>query len=199
MNTNIKYKSKSSSPLERLGEATYIVLLRGINVSGKNKIPMAVLRDLLKNLQFQSVQTYIQSGNIILESDKSKTAICEIIKEGILSKFGFEIPVIVRTIPEWQKAIEKYPFSTENEKIVAFTFLDRASEIKEIEIKNIGEDQYKINGDVVYLNCPSTFAKTKISNNVLEKKLQVIATTRNLRTTLKLLELSNSRLSKGKE
>ena len=80
MNTNIKYKSKISSPLERLGEATYIVLLRGINVSGKNKIPMADLRDLLNNLQFQNLQTYIQSGNIILESDKSKTAICEIIR-----------------------------------------------------------------------------------------------------------------------
>jgi len=192
-------KIENSSPLERLGEATYIVLLRGINVSGKNKIPMADLRDLLNSLQFQNVQTYIQSGNIILESDKSKTAIGEIIKEGILSKFGFDIPIIVRTTPEWQKAIENYPFSLENEKIVAFTFLDRKSEIKEIEINNIGEDQYKINGDVVYLSCPSTFAKTKISNNLLEKKLQVIATTRNLRTTLKLLELAQPSLPKGKE
>jgi len=189
MKTTIKHKSKSSSPLERLGEV-YIVLLRGINVSGKNKIPMADLRDLLDNLQFQNVQTYIQSGNIILKSDKSKTAICEIIKEGILSKFGFNISVIVKTIPEWQKAIEKYPFSTENEKIVAFTFLDRASEIKEIEIKNIDEDQYKLVDDVVYLYCPLGFGKTKLTNNILEKKLDVVATTRNLRTTLKLLELA---------
>ncbi|MGY8911136.1 MAG: DUF1697 domain-containing protein [Flavobacteriales bacterium] len=192
------HEIESTSPLERLGE-TFIILLRGINVSGKNKIPMLALRTLLNDLEFQNVQTYIQSGNIILESDKSKTAICEIIKEGILSKFGFDIPVIIRTILELKKTIENYPFPLENEKIVAFTFLDRASEIKEIEIKNTGEDQYKIKGDVVYLNCPSTFAKTKISNNVLEKKLQVIATTRNLRTTLKLLELSNSSLSKGKE
>ena len=191
-------KIESSSPLERLGEA-YIVLLRGINVSGKNKIPMVALRTLLNDLEFQNVQTYIQSGNIILESTSSKKEICQKINKGIKEKFGFEIPVIVRTISEWQKTIENYPFPLNNEKIVAFTFLDRASEIKEIEIKNIGEDQYKINGDVVYLNCPSTFAKTKISNNVLEKKLQVIATTRNLRTTLKLLELSNSSLSKGKE
>ncbi|AOW17206.1 hypothetical protein LPB03_06885 [Polaribacter vadi] len=191
-------KNESFSPLERLGEA-YIVLLRGINVSGKNKIPMVALRTLLDDLEFQNVQTYIQSGNIILESTFSKKEICQKIKKGIKEKFGFDIPVIVRTIAELKKTIENYPFPLNNEKIVAFTFLDRASEIKEIEIKNIGEDQYKINGDVVYLNCPSTFAKTKISNNVLEKKLQVIATTRNLRTTLKLLELANSSLSKGKE
>ena len=192
------HEIESSSPLERLGEA-YIILLRGINVSGKNKIPMLDLRTLLNDLEYQNVQTYIQSGNIILESTFSKNETSQRINKSIKEKFGFDIPVIVRTIPELKKTIENYPFSIENEKIVAFTFLDRSSEIKEIEIKNIGEDQYKINGDVVYLNCPSTFAKTKISNNVLEKKLQVIATTRNLRTTLKLLELSNSSLSKGKE
>ncbi|APZ44903.1 hypothetical protein BW723_00755 [Polaribacter reichenbachii] len=168
----------------------FIILLRGINVSGKNKIPMLDLRELLNSLGFQNVKTYIQSGNIILESSKTKSATCNTIRDAIKDKFGFNVPVIARTIPEWKKAIENYPFSTENEKIVAFTFLDKASEITEIEINNIGEDKYKINGDVVYLNCPSTFAKTKLTNNSIEKKLKVTATTRNLRTTLKLLELS---------
>ncbi|WP_405562350.1 DUF1697 domain-containing protein [Polaribacter sp. Asnod6-C07] len=171
---------------------TYIILLRGINVSGKNKIPMADLRDLLNSLGFQKVKTYIQSGNIILDSSKTKSVTCRTIKKGIKDKFGFDVPVIARTIPEWEKAINNYPFSTENEKIVAFTFLDKASEITEIEIKNVGEDEYKINEDIVYLNCPSTFAKTKLTNNILEKKLKVTATTRNLRTTLKLLELAKS-------
>ena len=168
----------------------YIILLRGINVSGKNKILMADLRDLLKELKFQNIQTYIQSGNIILDSDKSKSDIYKIIKKGIQYKFGLDISVIIRTIPEWKKAIENYPFPLENDKIVAFAFLDKTSEITEFEINNSGEDQYKIVGDVVYLYCPSTFAKTKISNHLIEKKLQVIATTRNLRTTLKLLELA---------
>ncbi|MBU3012768.1 DUF1697 domain-containing protein [Polaribacter vadi] len=171
---------------------TYIILLRGINVSGKNKIPMADLRDLLNSLGFQKVKTYIQSGNIILDSSKTKSVTCRTIKKGIKDKFGFDVPVIARTILEWEKAINNYPFSTENEKIVAFTFLDKASEITEIEIKNVGEDEYKINGDVVYLNCPSTFAKTKLTNNCIEKKIQSTATTRNLRTTLKLLELAKS-------
>ena len=168
----------------------HIVLLRGINVSGKNKLPMADLRDLLNDLEFQNVQTYIQSGNIILESDKSKSEICRKIKDGIFTKFGYDVPVIARTISEWKNAIEKYPYSTENPKIVAFVFLDQKSAIETFEIKNVGEDQFKIEKDVVYIYCPSTFAKTKISNNLFERELNVTATTRNLRTTLKLLELA---------
>ena len=168
---------------------TYIVLLRGINVSGKNKLPMAELRELLNGLGFQSVRTYIQSGNIILSSEESKSVICKKIKEAILAKFGYNVPVLARTIEEWKKAIGNYPFSVENEKIVAFTFLDQVSKETEIEVKGINEDQYKIDNDVVYLYCPSTFAKTKLTNNIIEKKLNVIATTRNYKTTIKLLEM----------
>jgi len=166
--------------------------LRGINVSGKNKLPMVELRELLNDLGFESIQTYIQSGNIIVTSEDSKTTICKKIKEGIANKFGYDIPVIARTIPEWKKAIKGYPFPLDNEKIVAFTFLDRKPEVIEIEINNIGEDKFKIENDVVYFYCPNGFGKSKITNNLFERKLKVTATTRNLRTTLKLLELAKA-------
>jgi uncharacterized protein (DUF1697 family) len=158
----------------------FIILLRGINVSGKNKISMADLRELLKDLKFQNVQTCIQSGNIILESDLDKNVICDKIKNGIQERFGFDIPVLARTVQDWEKTIENYPFSIENEKIVAFAFLDKVSKEKVIEVKNIGEDKYKIVDDVVYLYCPSGFGKTKLTNNIIEKKLDVIVTIRNL-------------------
>ena len=170
---------------------TYIVLLRGINVSGKNKLPMADLRQVLSRLGFQNLQTYIQSGNIILESTLEKEEICKEIKDAILEKFGYDVPVIARTIPEWKKAIENYPFSKENEKIVAFSFLNQNTKETVLEINNLGEDTYKIDQNVVYLYCSSGFGKTKLTNNNIEKKLKVTATTRNLRTTLKLLELAN--------
>ena len=67
----------------------YIILLRGINVSGKNILSMSDLRQILNDLDFQNVQTYIQSGNIILESEVSKVLICEKIKKAILDKFGY--------------------------------------------------------------------------------------------------------------
>lgn len=168
----------------------YIVLLRGINVSGKNKIPMVELRVLLNDLKFQEVQTYIQSGNIILKSELSKEEVCKKVHLGIKEKFGFDIPVLARTPEEWKKTIEKYPFSIENEKIVAFSFLNKAPEQKELEVKGLNEDQYQIVDDVVYLYCPSSFANTKLTNNTIEKKLAVIATTRNYKTTIKLLEMA---------
>ncbi|WP_272150321.1 DUF1697 domain-containing protein [Tenacibaculum aiptasiae] len=170
----------------------YIVLLRGINVSGKNKIPMVELRELLNSLDFKNVQTYIQSGNIILESEETKETISKKVKQGIHEKYEYDVPVIVRTVSEWEKAIKGYPFSIENEKIVAFSFLNTVSNQIEIEVKGIKEDQYKIDKDVVYLHCPSGFGKTKLTNNILEKKLDVIATTRNYKTTVKLLEMATN-------
>ena len=169
---------------------TYIVLLRGINVSGKNKLPMADLRELLSKLNFQNVQTYIQSGNIILESDKTKKQICAIIKEGIHTRFGYDVPVIIRTIAEWKKVIATYPFPTNNTKIVAFVFLNQKTSETKIEVKGIKDDEYLIDNDKIYIYCPSGFANTKISNNMFERKLKVTATTRNYNTTLKLLELA---------
>lgn len=169
---------------------TFIILLRGINVSGKNKLPMIDLRNLLNELGFKNVKTYIQSGNIILESEIEKREISELITQEINKRFGYHVPAIVKTKDELKHAVESYPFSKENEKIVGFAFLEKITEIQNIEIKNIGSDEYTIDNDVVYFYCPNGFGKSKLTNNLFEKKLNVTATTRNLRTTLKLIELS---------
>lgn len=168
----------------------YIILLRGINVSGKNKLPMADLRDLLNDLGFKKVQTYIQSGNIILESEEGRSVICNKIKAGIQKKFGYDVPVIARTISEWKKAISSYPFPIDNTKIVGFIFLNKKTYQTRIEVKGINEDKYLIENDMVYLYCQTGFARTKLSNNLFERKLNVTATTRNYNTTIKLLELA---------
>ena len=168
----------------------YIILLRGINVSGKNKIQMEALRGLLKELNFTNVHTYIQSGNIVLDSEETASVVCQKIRKGIQDTFGIEVPILARTVAQWSQLVENYLFSLENEKIVAFTFLNATSKETNISIQSLGEDQYKINGDIVYLHCPTGFARTKLTNTSIEKKLNVIATTRNLRTKLKLLELA---------
>ncbi len=156
---------------------------------------MAEFREILNELGFQNVQTYIQSGNIILDSEETKEIVCHKIKEAIATKFGYDVPVLARTPEEWKSTLENYPFSQENEKIVAFTFLDRVTKESVIEVNGINEDKYKIADDVVYLYCPSSFGKTKLTNSVIEKKLKVTATTRNLKTTLKLLILAEKDLT----
>lgn len=171
---------------------TYIVILRGINVSGKNSIPMVELRELVTIMGFQNVQTYIQSGNIILNSKLSKDQVIEKVKNGITSKFGYDVPVLARTIFEWEKAITNNPYPTENHKIVSFTFLSDVPEETTIEVNITNSDVYTVINDMVYMYCPDGFGRTKLTNNLFEKKLKVTATSRNLRTTLKLLEMAKN-------
>lgn len=169
---------------------TYIVLLRGINVAGKNKLPMQDLRTVLSNLGYTNVQTYIQSGNAIITTNEPIKNINFAIKKAIKEVFNYEITVIVKTLAALKKAVKNYPFNIDNEKIVGFVFLDSVVTEKEIAITNFKEDSYVIAADVVYIHCMTGFGKTKLTNNVFEKKLNVNATTRNLKTTLKLIALA---------
>ncbi|CAM1372374.1 DUF1697 domain-containing protein [Tenacibaculum xiamenense] len=168
---------------------TYIIILRGINVSGKNKLPMKDLKELLEDINYKDVQTYIQSGNVILKSDDSKEVIALNIKASIKNKFDYEVPTLVRTIEEWKEAIEKNPYKSVEEKQQYFTFLSGTPEEVVIEI-DAKDDEFEIINDVVYVNAVGGYGKTKLSNVFFEKKLRVTATTRNLKTTLKLLELA---------
>jgi len=93
---------------------TYIALLRGINVGGHKKVPMAELRELLSKSGFGNVQTYIQSGNVILESSEGQiNSIEEQIKKVILDYFGFDVPVIVKTNDDLQAIFDTCPFTKE--------------------------------------------------------------------------------------
>ena len=171
----------------------YIVLLRGINVSGKNKLPMADLRELFSELGYQNVQTYIQSGNIIIDSKENKEEVIKKIHKKINDQYGYDVPVIIRTISELKKTIERLPYSLEQGKSIYFTFLDRVPAEKDIVIHAYDSDEYKLMGDVVYLSCLGGYGNSKLTNNVFEKKLKVTATTRNYRTTMKLLELATKK------
>lgn len=168
---------------------TYIILLRGINVSGKNKIPMAELHELLNDLGFKNIQTYIQSGNIVLSSEKDKNHISEIIKNEIATIFCYDVPVLVKTIEEWKKVIDNNPFKNVAEKQQYFTLLSNIPEKIAIEV-NTKQDEFKVINDVVYVNAVGGYGKTKLNNTFFENKLKVTATTRNFRTTKKLLELA---------
>ena len=161
-------------------------------MSGKNILPMAELRDLLNEIKFENVQTYIQSGNIVLNSDLSKEEVVEKVKSGIVSKFGYDVPVLARTISEWEKAIANNPYPTENHKIVSFTFLSEVPKETTVAVNITNDDVYSVIDDMVYMFCPDGFGRTKLTNNLFEKKLKVTATSRNFRTTMKMLDLANN-------
>lgn len=173
---------------------TYIAILRGINVGGNRKLPMAELRELLGSLGFQDIRTYIQSGNIIFTSDLSDTKQLEtIISESIQSKYDYNVPTIVKTIAQWEQAIVNNPYKGKDIKRVLFTFL---KEIPEVTIpQHVSEnDEYQLIHDVVHLHCPNGYGNTKLNNNFFEKQLGIIATTRNWNTVEKLLQLAKNNI-----
>lgn len=177
----------------------YIALLRGINVGGHKIVKMEALRKVLADNGFDAVKTYIQSGNIILKASKSNAEkLAEKISHLIENEFGFLVPVIVLELQLLKDVIAHNPFLTEKYKDESYlhaTFLsDNPSTvvIEEIVANNQDDDELMVGEKVLYLYCPNSYSKSKLTNAFLEKKLKLHTTTRNWRTTLKLLEIADT-------
>ena len=174
---------------------TYIALLRGINVSGQKLIKIEELQKLFEALKFESVRTYIQSGNVIFKSDiKEPAKIIGLIEKKIKDKFSFDVTVIIRNTDELGKIIKNNPFVKTkpiDKLYTAFlsgTFDKSKSEL--LEKYKSKTEEYKINNTEVYLYYPDGAGRTKLTNNIIESKLGVKATSRNWNTVNKLYELS---------
>ncbi len=175
-----------------------IALLRGINVGGKRKILMADLRELLAGIGFTDVKTYIQSGNIFfnLSNEMSDAEIADAIEKLISDNYGFDVPVVIRSVEEVEQAIENNPFYTGEEENITnlhLTFLkEKPSEENQLKTEeyNYEPDKFVIKNKDVFIFCEGKYHKSKLTNTFFEKKLKVSTTTRNWKTVLKLLELS---------
>lgn len=178
---------------------TYISMLRGINVSGQKLIKMDALRTLVESLGFHNVTTYIQSGNIIFQSEHLNTdSITLTIKSGIADFFGFDVQVMVLDTEYLKLVAEGNPFvnaSTEDTSSLYVSFLSKQPSetlVEKIKSGNYGVDEFIISDKVIYLSCPKGHGNSKLSNNFFENKLKVTATTRNWRTVNELLSIANS-------
>lgn len=178
---------------------TYIALLRGINVSGHHKIKMAELKQLFIDLDFENVITYIQSGNIIFSTSKSNISIIEnCIIDAIKTTFGYNIKVLVITKNELKNVFTSNPFlksDTIEISKLAVTFLKTTPILEHlpqiIKLASNSKDEFKIIKKSIFLHLPNGSAKTKLTNNLFERKLKSDATTRNWRTITKLVALSS--------
>lgn len=173
---------------------TYIALLRGINVSGQKKIKMIELREVLEKEGLKNVQTYIQSGNIAFDSElDSKDNLENVIYNIILRHFGFEVPTLVLAKDIIEEILETNRFEDDEENRLYFVLLKNPPEDE--LIKNFNELQFEnedfhITEKCVYLFCKKGYGNAKLNNNLIERKLKVEATTRNLKTMQKLLEMA---------
>lgn len=176
---------------------TYISILRGINVSGQKLIKMEALRKMYENMGFQNVITYVQSGNVIFSTNEEEPNImAKTISDQIQLVFGFDVPLIVLTIDQLERIINDNPFANNTDKLgyhLYVTFLSSAPDysVKSIiENKKQSDEEIHFSDHAIYLYCPTGYGKTKLNNNFLESKLNVVATTRNWQTTNELLKLA---------
>lgn len=177
----------------------YIALLRGINVNGQKIIKMADLRNYLSELDLQNLATYIQSGNILFDSNETDHEKLEkLIQFKIKEKYGFEVPVVVfdRQYLDEAEADNPYKNQTKEAANQAFiAFLKEEPKEENIAIFNeldFSPDQMELKGRNLYFWCPNGAGKSKITNKLFEKKLKVSATSRNFKTVWKLLEMTKT-------
>ena len=177
----------------------YIALLRGINVSGHKTVKMELLRASFERLGFQNVETYVQSGNVVFEAtEKDAARLSEAIGKTILRDFGFPVPVLLRTAKEMERIVQENPFLNQagiDHSKLHVTFLSAAapkSAARDLEPLVVKPEQFHIHSWEIYLYCPNGYGRSKLSNNAIEKKLGVEATTRNWKTVNALLALVQS-------
>ena len=183
---------QSESPVTTT-EQRYVALLRGVNVGGKNKLPMADLRDIFTAAGCAVVQTYIQSGNVVFEAAQDLAGwVPEIVTRAIRQQFDYEIPVVARSSDELQQVAASSPFDTSGDpRFLHVAFLEdtSAEAVSRLDPERFPPDAFAVRGRNVYLHYPNGVARSKLTNDYLAAQLQTTSTMRNWRTVLTLLEM----------
>lgn len=172
---------------------TYVILLRGVTPTGKNKVPMAPLRAALTKAGLKEVRTYIQSGNIIAPSTLTQPALERLVHEVIRKSFGGDIAVMARTAEQFAGILKRNPFGEADGTRLYFSLLATEPEKKRLKAflsTDFSPDQVRYVNNTIYTLYATKQSDSKFNNNFFERKLNVTATTRNFNTMLNLVALA---------
>ncbi|MYC93697.1 MAG: DUF1697 domain-containing protein [Caldilineaceae bacterium SB0661_bin_32] len=173
-----------------------IALLRGINVGGKNKLPMKALAALFADAGCEEVRTYIQSGNVVFRAGSADVEeISSIISASIQDQYGYQVPVITRTAGELQEIMEANPFlaagaGADKLHVMFLADLPDSAGVESLDPERSPGDEFAVRGREVYLHCPNGVARSKLTNSYFDSRLSTTSTSRNWRTVRKLLDLA---------
>jgi uncharacterized protein (DUF1697 family) len=180
----------------------WVALLRGVNVSGHNRLPMADLRRELEKAGLGAVRTYLQSGNAVFAAGGDAALHAEAVRKAAADASGAQADAVVLSAGEMRAVAEGNPFlpggsgSPESENVLYVTFLLHAgdpelpSRFAGLTLPAAAGEEAILAGRVVYLSLPHGYGRTKLNNAYFEKALGVPATTRNWRTVLALAALA---------
>jgi uncharacterized protein (DUF1697 family) len=167
---------------------THVALLRGINVGGNKKVPMAELRALASKLGWQQVATYIQSGNVVFAGDGGAAAAERALEQAIEKHFGFPVPVVVRTAEQWRAFASRSPFrDAERERANALHLgLSKQQPLRGAaaalrEYAKTGE-RIAIEAGAIWIDFAGGVARSKVTPAVLDRLVGSSVTLRNWKT-----------------
>lgn len=173
----------------------FVALLRGINVSGRNRVPMDELRPLCATLGWDAVRTYIQSGNVVFEAKGEAAALEAALEQAIANRFGLSIPVIVRPVRQWPVYIggNPFPHAAEAEPNRLMLCLSKARPAPDcaeaLQARAKDGEQVRLVGDALYIHFPGGAGSSKLSPSLIDRLVGSPVTARNWRTVLTLQEM----------
>ena len=168
---------------------TFISLLRAINVSGQNPIRMPELKTLYEKLGYQNVTTYLQSGNVVFDAlEQDDRQIARSLEAAIASTFGMNVPVLIRSTPDLENILASNPFASRanlDPARLVVVFLSAAPD--ELALSRLQPppdipDEFVLSEREIYLHCPNGLGRSKLTNSFFERKLGLVATSRNWNT-----------------
>ena len=174
---------------------THLALLRGINVSGTKMIKMDALTKTLQAIGFLNVRTYIQSGNVFVDSEETASKVSFIIKQEIFKTFGHDVPIIMVRKNDLEDCLLKNPFlndKTTDIKMLYTAFVSKElneNSIHDLKISNFKPDEASIDKNKIFIKYFFGAGKTKLDANYIEKKLNLTATIRNWNTISTLFDM----------
>ena len=177
-----------------------VILLRGINVGAANRLSMPQLRELLAAEGFAGVETYLQSGNVLVSYEADPAILAAEMKRLLADRFKLSVPVLVVTQEQLQRVVRENPFTDLAErdpKHFQVTFLSEqadATAVQELEaLAAAGDDEFTATGHALYSWHPGGIHLSKLAARLTEKRLNVdVATARNWTTVTKLLEMASA-------
>jgi uncharacterized protein (DUF1697 family) len=169
--------------------ARMIALLRGINLAKSHRVAMADLRELLEGMGYENVRTHLQSGNVILDSPDKAGDVERKMAKALEDRFGFAIPVMVRTAKQLEKVVAADPLGelATEPKLYLVAFCDGAPKLPDVDG---GDERFVVRGQEIYMWCPNGFNDSRLRKAFTDKALGVTTTTRNWRTLTKLTDLA---------
>jgi uncharacterized protein (DUF1697 family) len=167
----------------------HALLLRGVNVGGKNRLPMKDLAALVGEAGAGDVRTFIQSGNVVCAVDPARVeALRADVAAAIERRFGFRSPVVARSAAEWADLRAPWP-DVEHVHVAFLADLPSPDRVARLDPARSPGDRFAVVGRDVYLHLPNGVARTRITNDWLDRGLATVSTARNWRTVRAIGEM----------